>query len=216
MNKKLINPEFKVYGDKNILDNMIINIEVYANSKSYPGFSVWKTETLLYNGKQYKIPENNDDIISYIVYYTYGPKVGMFKIDAQIARDAKGYNDVNAFYVYQKEEGVYFKYYARLSDITSDTPLAISDNTLQQEEYLKKYSAVIYGDHEQHLKNIFNLHRPESQSYHLYPYEKLDMAYYKKLSLAEKKKISMPEEYLRKMNLSEHELNELLQKSNHE
>ncbi len=215
MNKKLINPEFKIYGEQNLLDNMIINIDVYANSKYYPGFSVWKTETLIYNGKQYQIPENNDDVIAYIIHYTYCSKIGILKIDPEIVRNARGYNDVNAFYAYRRGDGVYLKYYTRLHDITNDNPLAISDVTLQREEYLKKYSAVIYDDHKQHLKNIFNFYRPESQSFQLYPYEKLDMTYYKNLSLNEKEKIPMPEEYMRKMNLSENELNELLQHSNH-
>ncbi|MCN4570544.1 hypothetical protein MLI69_00225, partial [Escherichia coli] len=70
---------------------------------------------------------------------------------------------------------------------------------------------VIYEDHPQHLKKIFDLYIPKLQSYQLYPYEKLNMDYYKKLSLEEKKKIAMPEQYLRKMNLPKDELNILLE-----
>lgn len=211
MKKKMVNQVFEIYGEKNVLDDMIINMEVYANSEKYPGFSTWKVVTILYKGNRFQFPENNDDIVSYVIHYTYRQQVGMFKMDAEIPKNARGGHDVNMLYILREGDHVYLKYYSRRSDVARNNPLATTDATLPQEEYFKKYSSVIYEDHPQHLKKIFDLYIPKLQSYQLYPYEKLNMDYYKKLSLEEKKKIAMPEQYLRKMNLPKDELNILLE-----
>ncbi|EEV0135121.1 hypothetical protein D9R95_001159 [Escherichia coli] len=173
MKKKLVNQVFEIYGEKNVLDDMIINMEVYANSEKYPGFSTWKVVTILYKGNRFQFPENNDDIVSYVIHYTYRQQVGMFKMDAEIPKNARGGHDVNMLYILREGDHVYLKYYSRRSDVARNNPLATTDATLPQEEYFKKYSSVIYEDHPQHLKKIFDLYIPKLQSYQLYPYEKL-------------------------------------------
>lgn len=213
MKKDLINPVFEVYGEKSVLNDMTINIEIYANSEKYPGFSIWKVVSLLCKGKRFQFPENNDDIVNYVIHYTYRQQVGMFKIDAEIPKNAREGHDVNMLYVFREGDHVYLKYYSRRSDVARNNPLATTDVTLPQEEYFKKYASIIYEEHPLHLKKIFDLYIPELQSYQLYPYEKLNMDYFKKLSLEEKKKIFIPEEYLRKMNLPKDELNVLIETS---
>ncbi|EFB4747796.1 hypothetical protein R9V08_001817 [Escherichia coli] len=148
-------------------------MEVYANSEKYPGFSTWKVVTILYKGNRFQFPENNDDIVSYVIHYTYRQQVGMFKMDAEIPKNARGGHDVNMLYILREGDHVYLKYYSRRSDVARNNPLATTDATLPQEEYFKKYSSVIYEDHPQHLKKIFDLYIPKLQSYQLYPYEKL-------------------------------------------
>lgn len=213
MNDERTEPAFFVYGENYLLNNVIINVESHANSKNYPGFSVWKTETLLYKGKQYSIPENNDDIVNYIIHYSYGQQVGMLKIDAIVPKNIRKGQNIHAFGVFRKGDGIFLKYYSRKSDMTISDPLVVSDVTLPQEEYFRKYAHSIYEGHELQLKKIFELHAPEFQYWQLYPYESLNFDYYKKLPLKEKQKMNMPEEYLRKMNLPEDELKVLLEDS---
>lgn len=68
MSEKMFEPEFKVYGDPNILENMVINIESLVNDAKYPGYPVSKIQTQLYNGKQQSF--QNSDVISYIIYFS--------------------------------------------------------------------------------------------------------------------------------------------------
>lgn len=210
MSKKSVYPEFEIYGEKSVLDDMIINIEMHSNSKKHPGFPTYKIESALYKGIRFHIYENEDDVASYVIYYTYGEQIGMLRMDAEIPREAREGHDIHALYVYRKDGGVYLKYYSRKSDIASDNPLVISDITLPHKQYFNKNSTLIDDSYEQHLIEKFQLYEPNTQPYKLYPYNKMNFDYYKRLTLEEKKKIVMPEEYLREMNLPEKELNELI------
>lgn len=212
MDKKSVNPEFEIHGDKNVLNDMVINIETHANSAKYPRFTLWKIETVLYKGIVFHLNEDEDDVVSYIIYYAYGEQVGMLRMDAEIPREAREGHDIHTLYVCRKDDRVYLKYYSRKSDIANDNPLIISDVTLPYKQYFNKNSTFIDDSYEQHLIEKFQLYEPNTQFYKLYPYNKMNFDYYKKLTLEEKKKIVMPEEYLREMNLPVNEMNELIAK----
>ncbi|MTH48745.1 hypothetical protein [Intestinirhabdus alba] len=207
MNDEFYEPPFEVYGDMDILKNMVINIKIHSNSEKHPGFPVFKIQSLLYKGNKYPVipDEKGIEVVHYTIYYSYGEQVGKFDFDAALPRGMRKGRDTHTLYVHRKDGGVYFEYYSRKADIDKKDALSSSHVTMSQNEFFKKYKILTAAEREKYKERLFGFFDCREQDYRVY------MDYLKGLPLEVKKRMKIPEKYLREMDLPDDELKELLE-----
>ncbi len=113
-------PVFSINGEKHILKDMNINIEIYGDGNI-------SLKTLLSKGKKYLITPGYVDIYSFYVYSN--GKVYFYQTD-NFARLINNSNDrINHVEVYEKQNSIYIKYYTRNSEIEKNIGLEMKIET---------------------------------------------------------------------------------------
>ncbi len=151
-------PEFELYGDTVLLQNMKINMlsikeEKYPNRES-------KIETFLYDGEKYKI--QNQNVVNYEVYFSYKDSmVGVLKFE-NIMKWANDY--INHLYVYKEKDTIYIQYIGRETQI-KDKKGFISNPAIPLSDFYKKEKIISNVVKEEFEKKFFKYYNPNTASY---------------------------------------------------
>ncbi|EAB8206508.1 hypothetical protein PD335_001597 [Salmonella enterica] len=147
-------PPFVVYGDESILKDTIINVSIIVNDRNHPGDLLYRTQSLLYKGDIYPINfRRDDDIVHYVIFYSYKNKINTLSFDAVIPRLKIKKIDAQVIAVRKYEGGVYIEYYGS-GEEDRGLPLFVGQVVIPQNEYLEKKEMYRYG--EQFSLNYFH------------------------------------------------------------
>ena len=155
-------PKFKLFGDKELLDNMKISIETTLEG-NYPYYTR-KIESLLYEAKTYNI--NNGDAWSFNIHFSYKDSlfgVLEFENTMQWAPDY-----INHLYVEKDEEGKITLFYVgretkigknqgseSLPAVTKEEFFAGKDmDIVRQMNYMKHYFSTFYDPKKQEYRRV--------------------------------------------------------------
>lgn len=149
--KEAVEPNFNVYGDKDIINKLIINIRSIKKWNNSQAYTQSRIQTLLRDGKQFVV---NNQAESYEVYFSYGDQVGLLKFNNDVYRPLNGNSDrINNLYVYKNDEGqIYLQHYAtktyaeKKQGFTSSLSIPFEEYSLESPRFKECYKERFYGD----------------------------------------------------------------------
>lgn len=113
-------PEFEVYGDKEILNHLVINMVTYNRSEKDSAHWIASAQSIIYKGKWNRIYENND-MGGTSFYFSYEGKVANLITDAFFLNQKLNIkHDANIFYASKNGSDVLIKYYKSRADYNSN------------------------------------------------------------------------------------------------
>lgn len=140
-------PSFVVYGDESILKNTIINVNIIMNDRNHPGNLLYKTQSLLYKGDIYPINfRREDDVVHYVIFYSYNNKINTLSFDAAIPRLKLKKRNTQIIVVKKRKQYVYIEYYGQKISASNRMPLFVGQVAISQNEYLENNAMYRYGE----------------------------------------------------------------------
>ncbi|UYZ83946.1 hypothetical protein MTZ49_15350 [Entomomonas sp. E2T0] len=202
-------PEFKVYGNKQILNNMIINVQSinYRFNANTPSYTGSRTQTLLYNDKLFSF--TNDQVDRYKIYFSYDNQVAILEFDNIMARFNGSKGRINHLYVYEKDNSIYIEYYGFDTDIPKKIGVK-SHMTIPLKDFFEENKISDPNDQLVYKEKLFEFYEPSIQKYKRDPLSKEVKAAFMEARFELKKDFKLLPEDIKKMNLPENELKELL------
>lgn len=204
-----IEPEFKVYGDSDIINEITINVRTIIYGKYYPAYTDSKTQTLVYKGKQYSV-QNNEEIGAYKIYFSYKDQVGELSFD-NVYRPLNGnMGRINEIHIRKKDKGIFLQHFAttayleKKEGFKSNIGMSI-DNFFKQYPTLSNEAKLDYQD------RFYQFYDPNGQQFRRDSITPETIDFFKKLPLEQKKTYGIFSQDLEKMDLPENELKEILE-----
>ncbi|HCM1914850.1 TPA: hypothetical protein N3A33_000696 [Salmonella enterica subsp. salamae serovar 28:r:e,n,z15] len=140
-------PPFIVYGDKSVLKDTIINVNIIMNDRNHPGNLLYKTRSLLYKGDVYPISfRRDDDIIHYVMFYSNNNKINTLSFDAVIPRIKAKKRNAQVIVVKKYEQDVGIEYYGEKFSAGNGKPLFVGHVVIPQNEFFEKNEMYRYGE----------------------------------------------------------------------
>lgn len=159
LNCKKMDPEFKIYGDEDLLKDIKINIKFIR--EYYQRDNESKLVTALYKGKRYKVQEEYAD--TYIFYLSYKDSLVAMVEDENIMQYADGY--INHLYVKKDEnDQIYLFYVGMEADIKRGWGLK-TPPVIPLHQFFEKEKITAPSEQEKYTKYFFNFYNPETANY---------------------------------------------------
>lgn len=150
-NKEVTEPKFNVYGDKDIINKLIINVRSVQKWNNSQAYTESKIQTLLRDGKQFVV---NNQAEFYEIYFSYGDQVGLLTFNNDVYRPLDGSSDrINELHVYKNDKGqIYLQHFAtkayaeKKQGFKSSPSLPFEEFSLGSTRVEEYYKVRFYGD----------------------------------------------------------------------
>lgn len=155
VNTEATEPSFNVYGDKDLINKLIINVRSIKKWNNSQAYTESRTQTLLRDGKQFIV---NNQAESYEIYFSYGDQVGVLTFNNDVYQPLNGSSDrINELHAYKNDKGqIYLQHFAtkeykeKKQGFKSNPSLPFDDYALRhpklEENYKEFYKEKFYGD----------------------------------------------------------------------
>lgn len=203
-------PIFEVYGDQELLDQMIINIE--ASSNAHQPYKVNTLQTLLYNGKIYTV-RNLHGVVTYTFYISFDDNfISIVTVDNVMVHRQDQINRLNITRVGQEE--IVIDYISAKYELKRQVEPRKFVINMGKDLYFERYE---YSEKEQKIAEVklFGFYDPEESKETLEALEIDFIQYYESLSLEGKKHYYIEPEDLERMSIDLDEKRELIQHYHH-
>lgn len=202
-----LEPSFNVFGDKQIVEKLTINVRTIQMGKNYPAYTDSKTQTLLYKSNQYSVKNEAD---SYEIYFSYGDQVSMMSFE-NVFRPLNGTRDrINELHVIVKDNQIFLKYFGTTFDKEKYQGFE-TNKGITLEQFFEQHPEMSDDKKEVYKTKFFNYFPDDKQEFKRDPISKETIDYFISKPLDQKKTYGVFPDDLNKMSLPSNELKEILE-----
>lgn len=205
VNNEALEPEFKIQGNRPILNEMVVNIE--STNPTGNLYTCSKVQTVLFKGD--RLTFSNPEVWFYKIYFSYGDQVGALEFE-NLYRASSGWDRINTIYVVKDNEGIHLEYYPVVSDNRQGRRVSKPIMSLQdyfEENNIDKNDQALYAE------KFFNYFDPEKQEYKKNPLDRVFLQKIEQEPIDQKIFYDLDVADIKKMNISDEEKEILIKKA---